>query len=86
MAKEDVDEPSLPLPMEHQLQYGAKRKGKWCVLQHAWIVLHKLSHDVCISCRTTSARHYRQRCLSIMTEYYLTFCDVMCYLDRRSFG
>eukprot|EP01046_Picozoa_sp_COSAG06_P037588 COSAG06_NODE_4259_length_4424_cov_10.139653_3_plen_75_part_00 len=47
MAKEDVDEPSLPLPMEHQLQYGAKRKGKWCVLQHAWIVLHKLSHDVC---------------------------------------
>eukprot|EP01046_Picozoa_sp_COSAG06_P016611 COSAG06_NODE_1104_length_10692_cov_20.377041_9_plen_61_part_00 len=60
MAKEDVDEPSLPLPMEHQLQYGAKRKGKWCVLQQP---------GNCIRCCTTSARHYRQRCFSILVEY-----------------
>jgi hypothetical protein len=31
MSKEDIAEPTLPLPMEHQLQYGARRKGKWCV-------------------------------------------------------
>ena len=31
MPKEDIAEPTLPLPMEHQLQYGARRKGKWCV-------------------------------------------------------
>ena len=35
MSKEDIAEPTLPLPMEHQLQYGARRKGKWCV--SAWV-------------------------------------------------
>ena len=40
LAKEDIDEPRLPLPMEHQVQYGARRKGKWCERCLIWCCDH----------------------------------------------